>query len=88
MLIQQHRLVNEILGQRTNLRRCVLEEQARQKKLEDEVVVVDKEEGLCAVASKHSKWGVEIAKSSRWLHRDDEFSTDIVLSEMFLQLLV
>ncbi len=69
MLIQQHRLVNEILGQRTNLRRCVLEEQARQKKLEDEVVVVDKEEGLCAVASKHSKWGVEIAKSSRWLHR-------------------
>ena len=70
VLIQQHRLVNEILGQRTNLRRCVLEEQARQKKLEDEVVViVDKEEGLCAVASKHSKWGVEIAKSSRWLHR-------------------
>ena len=40
-----------------------------QKKLDEVIVVVDKEEGLCAVASKHSKWGVEIAKSSRWLHR-------------------
>ena len=70
VLIQQHRLVKEILGQRTNLRRYVLEEQARQKKLDEEVVVGgDKEEGLCAVACKHSKWGVEIAKSSRWLHR-------------------
>ena len=63
VLIQQHRLVNEILGQRTNLRRSVLEEQARQKR---ECIV--NAEKLGVVSSKHSKWGVEIAKSSWWLH--------------------
>lgn len=62
--IQQRRLINEMLGQRANLRRSVLEEQARQKR----EGVVDAEE-LLAVASKHSKWGVEIAKSSWWLCR-------------------
>ena len=62
--IQQRRLINEMLGQRANLRRSVLEEQARQKRES----VVNAEE-LLEVASKHSKWGVEIAKSSWWLCR-------------------
>ncbi len=62
--IQKCRLINEMLGQRANLRRSVLEEQARQKR----EGIVDAEE-LLAVASKHSKWGVEIAKSSWWLCR-------------------
>ena len=63
VLMQQKRLVNEMLGQRTNHRRAVLAEQARQK-FEG---VVDLEK-LRAVASSHSKWGVEITKSSWWLH--------------------
>lgn len=63
VLIQQPRLINEMLGQRTNLRRSVLTEQARQKR----EGVVDAQR-LHAVASEHSKWGVEIAKSSWWLH--------------------
>ena len=62
--IQQRRLINEMLGQRTILRRSVLEEQARQKRER----VVDAE-ALHEVASKCSKWGVEIAKSSWWLRR-------------------
>jgi len=60
--IQKRRLINEMLGQRTNLRQSVFEEQARQKRNG----VVDAEE-LHAVASEQSKWGVEIAKSSWWL---------------------
>jgi hypothetical protein len=62
--IQKRRLINEMLGQRTNLRQSVLEEQARQKRNG----VVDAEE-LHAVASEQSKWGVEIAKSNWWLSR-------------------
>ena len=64
VLIQQRRLIAEMLGQRTNLRHSVLEEQARQKR----EGVVDIEE-MYVVASKQSKWGVELAKSSWWLHR-------------------
>ena len=64
VLIQQPRLIAEMLGQRTNLRHSVLEEQARQKR----EGVVDIEE-MYVVASKQSKWGVELAKSSWWLHR-------------------
>ena len=64
VLIQQNRLVNEILGQRTNHRRAVLAEQARQKR----EGVVDTEK-LHAVASNHSKWGVELVRSSWWLCR-------------------
>ncbi len=60
--IQKSRLINEMLGQRTNLRQSVLEEQAHQKR----EGVVDAEE-ICLVASKHSSWGVELAKSSWWL---------------------
>ena len=60
--IQQRRLINEILGQREILRESVFEEQARQKR----EGIVDAEE-MCAVASKQSKWGVELAKSSWWL---------------------
>ena len=63
VLMQQNRLVNEMLGQRNEYRRAVLEEQARQKR----EGVVDPEK-LHAVASSHSKWGVEITKSSWWLH--------------------
>jgi len=62
--IQKSRLINEMLGQRTNLRQSVLEEQAHQKR----EGVVDAEE-ICLVASKHCKWGVELAKSSWWLYR-------------------
>ena len=64
VLIQQNRLVNEMLGQRTNHRRSVLEEQARQKR----EGVVDAEK-LHAIASNHSKWGVELVRSSWWLCR-------------------
>ena len=64
VLIQQNRLVNELLGQRTNHRRSVLAEQARQKR----EGVVDTEK-LHAVASNHSKWGVELVRSSWWLCR-------------------
>ena len=62
--IQKSRLINEMLGQRTNLRQSVLEEQAHQKR----EGAVDAEE-ICLVASKHSSWGVELAKSSWWLYR-------------------
>jgi len=62
--IQRSRLINEMLGQRTNLIKSVLEEQARQKR----EGVVDAEE-MYLVASKHSKWAVELAKSSWWLCR-------------------
>ncbi len=62
--IQQRRLIDEMVAQRANLRRSVLEEQARQKR----EGVIDAEE-LMAIASKHSKWSVEIAKSSWWLRR-------------------
>jgi hypothetical protein len=62
--IQKSRLINEMLGQRTNLRQSVLEEQAHQKR----EGVVDAEE-IRLVASKHSKWGEELAKSSWWLYR-------------------
>ena len=64
VLIQQNRLVNEMLGQRTNHRRSVLEEQARQKR----EGVVDTEK-LHAIASNDSKWGVELVRSSWWLCR-------------------
>lgn len=64
VLIQQNRLVNEMLGQRTNHRRSVLAEQARQKR----EGAVDTEK-LHAVASNHSKWGVELVSSSWWLCR-------------------
>jgi hypothetical protein len=62
-----------MLGQRTNLRQSVLEEQARQKRNG----VVDAEE-LHAVASEQSKWGVEIAKSNWWLSQayPDSFLRD------------
>jgi len=62
--IQQSRLINEMLGQRTNLRQSVLEEQARQNR----EGVVDAEE-MYLVASEHSKWGVGLVKSSWWLCR-------------------
>jgi hypothetical protein len=62
--IQQSRRINEMLGQRTNLRQSVLEEQVRHKG----EGVVDAEE-MYLVASEHSKWGVELAKSSWWLCR-------------------
>jgi hypothetical protein len=61
---QRSRIINEMLGQRTNLIKSVLEEQARQKR----EGVVDAEE-MYLVASKHSKWAVELAKSSWWLCR-------------------
>jgi hypothetical protein len=64
--IQERRLINEMMGQRTNLRQSVLQEQARQKR--EGIVIVDAEE-MNAVASKQSKWGVELAKSSWWLRR-------------------
>ncbi len=60
--IQQHRLINEMLGQRKILRESVFEEQARQKRMG----IVDAEE-MRVVASKQSKWGVELARSSWWL---------------------
>lgn len=63
--IQRPRLINEMLGQRIILRRSVLGEQARQKR----TGVVDAEE-MRVVASKQSKWGVELAKSSWWLSQE------------------
>lgn len=60
--IQRRRLINEMLGQRKILRRSVFEEQARQKR----TGIVDAEK-MRLVASKQSKWGVELAKSSWWL---------------------
>ena len=60
--IQRHRLINEMLGQRKILRESVFEEQARQKRKG----IVDAEE-MRVVASKESKWGVELARSSWWL---------------------
>ena len=62
--IQRRGLINEMLGQRKNLRRSVLVEQARQKR----TGIFDAEE-MRVVASKQSKWGVELAKSIWWLSR-------------------
>lgn len=62
--IQERRLINEMLEQRTMLRQSVFDEQARQRR----EGIVDVAE-MCAVASKESQWGVELAKSSWWLSR-------------------
>jgi CO/xanthine dehydrogenase Mo-binding subunit len=61
--IQKARLVKEMLGQRARLRKAVFEEQARQK--QEGILDIDAME---AVASAQSKWGVEVAKSSWFLH--------------------
>ena len=61
--IQKARLAKEMLGQRAMLRKAVFEEQARQK--QEGILDIDAME---AVASAQSKWGVEVAKSSWFLH--------------------
>lgn len=61
--IQKDRLVKEMLGQRARLRKAVFEEQVRQK--QEGILDIDAME---AVASAQSKWGVEVAKSSWFLH--------------------
>lgn len=61
--IQTARLVKEMLGQRAMLRNAVFEEQARQK--QEGILDIDAME---VVASAQSKWGVEVAKSSWFLH--------------------
>ena len=61
--IQKARLVKEMLLQRARLRKAVFEEQARQK--QEGILDIDAME---AVASAQSKWGVEVAKSSWFLH--------------------
>ena len=61
--IQKARLMKEMLEQRARLRKAVFEEQARQ--IQEGILDIDAME---AVASAQSKWGVEVAKSSWFLH--------------------
>ena len=61
--IQKPTLINEMHGQRVKQRQAVIEEQASQRRNGK----FDIEE-ICSVSTRNSNWGVELAKSSWWLH--------------------